>query len=50
MEFHSNRSKIKHRAVKNHRDPQAGWNFMAGCQKSETELRKSTGTHTLGGI
>jgi hypothetical protein len=38
------------RAEEEHRDSPTGWDFMAGGQRSETELRRSTGTHSLDGI
>jgi hypothetical protein len=48
MGFHG--SAIGNRAEEEHRDSQPGWDFMAGGQRSEKELRRSTGTHTLDGI
>jgi hypothetical protein len=36
------------RAEEEHRDSHPGWDFMAGGQQWETELRRSTGTHTTG--
>ena len=47
MGFHGKRSEIKNRAEKKHRDSQAGSDFMARDQRSETELRSSTVTHML---
>jgi len=44
------RSEIRDRAEEKHRDSQAGWDFIAWGQKSETELRRSTGTHILDGF
>jgi len=43
-------SKIRDRAEKKHRDSHPEWDFIAWGQRSETELRRSTGTHTLDGI
>jgi len=44
------RSEIKDRAEEKHRDLHPGRDFMAGGQRSKTELRRSTGTHKLEGI
>jgi hypothetical protein len=48
--FHGRRSEIKNRAMEEHSHSHAGWDFMAGGQRSKTELRRSTATHILDGI
>jgi hypothetical protein len=50
MGFHGRRSALGNRAEEEHRDSHPGWDFMAGGQQSEKELRRSTGTHMLDGI
>jgi hypothetical protein len=41
---------VRDRAEEKHRDTHSGWDFMAEDQTSETELRRSTRTHSLEGI
>jgi len=50
MRFHVKRSEIRDIAEEKYRDSQADRDFMLRGQRSETELRRSTGTHILNGI
>jgi len=43
-------SEIRDRAEEKHRNSHPDGDFMAWSQRSETELRRSTMTHTLEGI
>ena len=48
--LHGRRSEIKDKAEEKHSDTQPRRDFMVEGQRSETELRKNTGTHMLKGI